>query len=236
MHCDIKDSKFKRISELAITATPFICLLFGLYYAYTGFYLRSRFNKTYEDFKTISYNINSLKLERYRGFDTNFVSLSNILPYDAEVTKEANNDASIKNRFGGQMFFYEALNSEAERTLYYGLISDKEKYKRVYSGVSAYIILLTELSSYECQVFSTYDWAKLLPNYVGFEASALDNKPSNGYTRLKVSLIPNAKDDALYANSIKDTGFVSDKPITRSLAKKKCDCGWNKCTFAIKLK
>ncbi len=236
MHSDLKDSKYKKITEFAITATPYICLCFGFYFAYTGFYLRGKFKKTYEDLKTISYNISSLKLEKYRNFNTNFVSLSNLLPYDIEVIKEENNDATIKNRFGGKMFFHEALNSEAERTLYYGLILDKEKYKRVYSGVSAYIILLTELSSYECQVFSTYDWAKLLPNYVGFEASALDNKPSNGYTRLKVSLIPDAKDDALYANSIKDTGFVSDKPITRSLAKKKCDCGWNKCTFAVKLK
>ena len=237
MSNDVKVSKFSLIVNFVVLLTPFIFIICGAYFGYFGFYMRNKFNKTFEDIQTIDKNIKQNHTGIYKNFDTQYVVLSNFLPYDLEVKNSASKTPLIKNRFGGNMFFYEALNSEAERTLYYGLISEPQKYKSIYTGVSAYIILLTGLSSYECQKLATHDWAKIMPNYIGIEVSSLEyNQIYNGFTKLKTSFIPDSENDALYHNSIKDKGYISVRPLSDARAKEKCNCKSDNCTFAIKLK
>ena len=236
MSDDIKVSKLRILVSIVVALMPFICIIYGVYFAYFGFYMRNKFNKTYEDIKYINQNIQELKQGVYYNFDTQYVALSNVLPYDIQVSKSGENTL-IPNRFGGNMFFYEALNSEDERTLYYGLIAEPQKYKSIYTGVSAYIILLTGLSSYECQMLASYDWRELLPNYIGMEVSSLeDGEIYNGFTKLKTGFIPDSENDALYYGSIKDKGYISQRPLGSKRAKSKCGCKTDACTFALKLK
>lgn len=236
MSDDIKTSKFKLLFNLVVTLMPFVCLIYGAYFAYVSFYLRAKYNKTYDDIKYINDRISEQLDGKYFHFDTQYVTLSNILPYDLKVTKEQNTTL-VENRFGGNMFFYEALNSEAERTLYYGLINEPEKYKQIYTGVSAYIILLTGLSSRECQTLATRDWIDLLPNFIGIEVSSLENNQIyNGFTRLKTSFIPGDDDESVYYSATKDKGYISRIPLGKIRAKNKCDCRTDSCTFALKLK
>ncbi|MBR3502439.1 MAG: hypothetical protein IKO06_05995 [Alphaproteobacteria bacterium] len=237
MSDDIKVSKFRILFNLVIFLMPFLFIIYGAYFGYFGIYLRNKFNKTYEDIKSINRAVKERTGNTFKNFDTHYVVMSDLLPYDLEVKTATGSSPLIKNRFGGNMFFYEALNSEAERTMYYSLASEPEKYKNVYSGVSAYIILLTGLNKYECSTLAMYDWANLLPNYIGIEVSSLDNgQIYNGFTKLKTGLIPDAENDHLYYNSIKDKGYVSISPLNKERAKSKCNCKKHTCTFAIKLK
>ena len=235
MSNEIRTSKFRIVFSLVVALMPFIGIIYGAYFGYFGFYMRNKFNKTYEDIEYINKNIKELNQGNFRNFDTQYVAFSNVLPYDLETSKSGENTL-IKNRFGGNMFFYEALNSEAERTLYYGLIAEPQKYKSVYTGVSAYIILLTGLSSYECRTLAEYDWDNLLPNYIGIEVSSLEHgQIYNGFTKLKTGFIPDAENDTLYYGSIKDKGYISQRPLGKKRAKSKCNCKTDACTFAIKL-
>lgn len=235
MSDEIKVSKFRILFNLVVALLPFIGLIYGIYFAYFGFYMRNKFNKTFEDIQYINRNIKEHKKEKYKNFDTQFVVLSDFLPYDLKISKSGDTTL-VTNRFGGNMFFYEALNSEAERTLYYGQINNPQKYKSIYDGVSAYIILLTGLSAYECQTLAMYDWASDLSNYIGIEVSSLENRQIyNGLTKLKTGFIPDAENDALYYGSIKDKGYISQRPLSKKQAKNKCECKKDFCTFALKL-
>ena len=239
MNDNIKPSKLKLLVHLTVALLPFICIIYGAYFGYFGVYKRNQFKKTYEDIEYINKNVKNRNPEKYKDFDNLYVSLSEILPFDLEVVKQSADTKIplIKNRFGGNMFFYEGLNSEAERTLYYALVNDSARYKKVYTGVSSYIILLTELSKYECKTLAMYDWSEVLPNYIGIEVSSLENNQIyNGFTKLKTSFIPDAENDALYAGSIKDKGYISQYRLTEKLAKDKCACITNTCTFALKLR
>ncbi len=239
MSNELKVSKVKIFFNILVAMVPVVCLIYGAYFGFFGIFLRNKFTKTYED---ITYINNAIK-ERisgvYKDFDTQYVSLSEVLPFDLEVNKQeqANGQPLIKNRFGGNMFFYEALNSEAERTLYYGLIKNPEEYRKVYNGVTSYIILLTGLNSYECRKLAMHDWGEQLDNYIGIEVASLDNNQIyNGLTKLKTSFISDAKNDALYYNAIKDNGYISNYPLSEKRAKEKCSCQSDTCTFAIKLR
>ena len=239
MNDNVKVSKFKVFVGIVIALLPFVCIIFGAYFGYFGIYKRNQFKKTYEDIEQINRNIKNRNPGKYKNLDNLYVSLSEILPFDLTVIRTGvkNEQPLIKNRFGGNMFFYEGLNSEAERTLYYALVDDTARYKDTYTGVTSYIILLTELSKYECKTLATYDWSELLPNYIGIEVSTLENNQIyNGFTKLKTSFIPDAKNDALYANSVKDKGYISRYPLTEKRAKDKCSCLMNTCTFALKLR
>jgi len=235
----VKVSKFKLLVHIVIALLPFICVIYGAYFGYFKVYKRNQFNKTYEDIKYINKNVRNRNPETYKNFDNLYVSLSDILPFDIVVDKQVANTNMplIKNRFGGNMFFYEGLNSEAERTLYYALVDKPSRYKEIYPGVTSYIILLTELSKFECQTLATHDWSDLVPNYIGIEVSSLENNQIyNGFTKLKTSFIPDTRNDALYAKSIKDQGYISRYPLTEKRAEEQCSCFLNTCTFAIKLR
>ncbi len=231
-------TKLRVFFKFIMSVMPFLGVIYGAYFIYTGYYLRGRLNKTCDDIRVFDRNLKGLGKYVYINFDNNYVVKAELLPFDMEVYRNKEDTLySIKNRFGGNIFFKEGLNSEAERMLYYGLINDHEKYKKIYTGVSSYILFFTGLDSFECKKLSTYNWAEMLPNYIAIEVSSLNvGRLNDGLNRLQTTFIPDAQYDDIYNRFIKDKGITSKEPLSDDKAKSACSCNSRNCTFAIKLR
>lgn len=223
-----KLSKFFRFLCILL---PFCLLVFGAYFIYFGIYQRNKIKKTYDDIITITKNIKSSYNGVYKDFNNENIILRELLPYDIHIDRE-NNNYGIFNRFGGQIFFYEAFFTMQEKILYFSLYNEPQKYKQLYNGTTAYLMLFTGLTRRQCRILATTDWKSFAPNYIGLEVSYLDNHGKyNGVFKLKTQLL-SEPDTKYYAS--KDEGIISSVPLTFQEAKNSCICSNNNCTIALK--
>lgn len=229
----VKKSKMESFFHFMLFLLPVLFVIFGAIFVYYGVFVRNNIIGTIDDIKTLAAKIQISFGGKYKNFNLDSLVLSETLPYSMKAQNTANT-YSLKNRFGGLIFFYEAFNTQEERLLYFSLYNDQKKYKEIYPGVSSYIILFTGLSKTECQILACTDWSLHLPNFIGIEASYLSpNARYNGIYNLKTQLLSDVKEEP---KKTEDLGIVSAKPMSKIMAKEACGCHSSNCTFAIKLR
>lgn len=213
---------------LLYTLLPVLLLVFGFFF-FCSLFLNSRINKTVDEVVNINKSVTQYFNGNYKNFDTKVVVGHGVLPFELN-----GGDYTLQNRFGGQIIFYEAMNTNAERLLYISLLKEPEKYKEIYGGVTAYAVLYTGLSHRECRRLSTVDWRKYINNFVGLEVSNLTpEEKSNGVYNLRMQLL---QEGDLYPLVTKDYGKVSREPLTDNEAEEFCKCSFfnDTCTVALK--
>lgn len=211
---------------------PIILVITGLYFAYFHFLADYRVSKTKNDIVFITQNIRTVfENVPFRDFDTTTIINGSYLPYELEP-QTVDGVTYIPNRFGGRIYFYEAFKTKLERSLFFSLYRDPDKYQSVYPGVGAYIILLTNLNSSECRRLAMIDWKKSNANFMGLEAAYLTpDDLINGLYNLRTHLLD---DNFGEVHHTKDKGLTSRVPFTRKQAKEACGCSWRSCTIALK--
>lgn len=210
---------------------PVLLVVFGIYFCYTGIYIRNKISKTYDDVITTNTNIKNFYTEKFKNFDTESVVLNNLLPFDAKSGSDESGYV-VYNRFGGRIFFYEAFYTVLEKRFYMNLYDNQEKYKRIYPGTTAYIMLYTGLSRRECRLLAQTDWKSFIKNYVGMEVSFLDARGKhNGVFNLKTQLLSEADN---YHLDSKDSGIISAEPLSEQESQTVCSCKKDNCTVALK--
>lgn len=211
---------------------PVLLVITGLYFAYFHFLADYRVSKTKNDIIFITQNIrNNYGTSNFRSFDTATIMSGSYLPYELEP-QTVDGVTYIPNRFGGRMYFYEAFKTRVERSLFFSLYRDPEKYQKVYPGVGAYVILLTNLNSSECRKLAQVDWKKDNSNYMGIEAAFLTpDDLGNGLYNLRTHIL---EDNFEEQHHTKDKGLTSRIPFTHKKARKACGCTWRSCTIALK--
>ena len=227
-----KTLAFESVVRLLYFFLPLLLLLFGAYFFYFKVYLRGKVNKTVSDIAVVTQNIQNAVAEgKYRSFDTNYVVLSNLLPYDIKVEQKGTN-YYVPNRFGGRMFFYEAFSNKKERTLFMALHNRPEDYQKVYTGVGAYMIVLTNLNKRECSTLSLVDWRRVNSRFMGIESAYLTpTKLYSGTYNLRTYILV---DNVGEEYSTKDDGIVSRSKLTPQEIDRACNCSWRSCSVALK--
>lgn len=233
MKTDNKSSLSSAIAKLFYLLVPVLLVVFGAYFFYLKFFVQKNIIKTQDDIMIVTKNIENYFVGRkIKDFNSNFMSYSNLLPFDLEINNSTGADAEIKNRFGGEMKFIESVATLSEQTLYFGLYKNQEKYKRVYQGVSSYVILFTKLKKRDCAVLSMIDWRRFIPFYLGMEASVRTQQhPNDGYFNLQNFILV---ENVNQKYKTKDLGITSRTPLSAETAKHVCNCEGKNCTFAVK--
>ena len=226
-------SGISSVLKLLYVLLPVCLVFFGAYFFYFHFTVQKKITKTKDDVAIITKNISiGLMGQKYKGFDSNFMAFSNYLPFDI-LPKETDLGYQIPNRFGGKMIFYEAVGNQQERMLYFGLYNNQKKYKEVYKGVSAYVILFTNLKQKECMALAQINWRDKHPNFLGQETAFVTiSSQQNGLYNLQNYILVDNLDEAKYKT--KDKGIISRKSLTKQEALKACDCVGRNCRFALK--
>jgi hypothetical protein len=142
----------------------------------------------------------------------------------------------ISNPFNGEFIIDEAVYNKKERTLYFALYDKQKNYHEVYSGVTAYLLVLTNLNRYECMQLAQVDWAAQYPNFMGIEPSFRSPKnPDNGtYNLANYVLADNQDEKDINTLTTIDEGKVFKTPLTGKEAFKQCKCFISDCTIALK--
>lgn len=218
---------------LTYILTPLMFIGFGVYF-YFGIGSRNKVSKTIDDIVVITKKVSESYLDRkYKQFNTDTVVLGNYLPYDIEPEMDGQHYV-IPNRFGGQMFIFETVANIRERTLFFGLYNQPERYQQVYSGVSSYVIMLTGINRKACRILAQTNWAGKIPNFMGLEAAYVNaESPNNGVYNLSNYVLTDNEGEQIKTI---DQGIVARGPLSKANAKKACQCLWRGCTFAIKFK
>ena len=211
---------------------PFVLVITGFYFAYFHFLADYRVSKTRGDIAYIAQNIQSVFGNTvFRNFDTATIINGSYLPYEIEP-QTVDGVTYIPNRFGGRMYFYEAFKTKVERSLFFSLYREPEKYQSIYPGVGAYVILLTNLNSSECRRMAMIDWGKDIANFMGVEAAFLTpDDLINGLYNLRTHIL---EDNFGEVHHTKDKGLTSRVPFTRKKAKEACGCSWRSCIISLK--
>ena len=221
------------IAKTFYLIVPLALLIFGAYFFCFKFFVQKNIIKTQDDIMIITKNVENYFIGRkFKDFNSNFMLYSNLLPFDLGTNNPTEVGTKIKNRFGGEMKFIESVATIDEQMLYFGLYKDKEKYKRIYPGVSAYVILMTKLKKRDCTILSMIDWRRFIPFYMGLEISVrTPEHPNDGYFNLRnFILIENIQQKY----QTKDLGITSRTPLSKQIAKKACNCKRKNCTIALK--
>src|SRR5574344_2119682 len=232
---DNNQSGVDGVLKLLYRLLPLVLVVFGGYFGY-GLYQQNKISKTYGDVLNVTKNVKAKYVGIYKNLDTREMVLNNLLDF-ADNIKETPNGYDVPNRFGGKTYFYEALNTKAERTLYYGLITDMNKYHQIYPGVTAFIILYTGLEQKVCKKLAQTNWKKFIPNFVGLEASYITPTAKyNGISKLKINFtVDDSENDVTYAKSnFQDKGYISSTPMTDEQSTTACACEKDNCTIALK--
>lgn len=203
----------------------------GFYFYFFGG-AKKKVYATANDIQFIARNIHDAFIgQKYRDFDTDTVVYKNFLPFSMEPIQTAMG-YQVYNRFGGKMYFYEAFGKIDERTQYFALYNDPQKYSEYYKGSGAYVILLTNLMHRECALLARVNWRRFIPNFLGMEVSAAKpSSPFNGVYNLKHYLLI---DNLGEQYKTQDEGVLSRRPMTEEDAEKACDCSWKNCMVALK--
>lgn len=222
---------FTKYVTALIVIVPIIVLLCGFYFYFYGS-MKKKVYATANDIQYIVQNIHDTFFgKKYGELNADTIVHNNILPFSIEPI-ETPLGYQIRNRFGGKMFFYEAFSRIEERTMYFTMYNDPEKYKKYYKGYGAYIILLTNLMKRECVMLSRVNWRKFMPNFLGMEVSAAKpTAPYNGVYNLKHYLLI---DNLGEQYSTKDEGILTRRSLSVDDAEKACDCHWRTCMIALK--
>lgn len=227
------NSSFNSVLRLVYGLLPLCLLIFGVYFFYHYFFIERNIIRTKDDIVFITKNVHTGLLgQKYKGFDSTFMAFSNYLPFDL-VPKANGNGYQIPNRFGGKMVFVEAVGNQTERMLYFGLYKNPKKYKDVYTGVSSYVVLFTNLKKRDCVALAQIDWRGLVPYFLGQEAAFVNlNSQYNGLYNLQNYILTDNLNEARYKT--KDKGVISRKPLTKEAAEEACGCVGRNCRFALK--
>ena len=200
---------------------------------FLGVVVRNSIEKTIDDVIDVTRKIaENYEDKKFRMFNTDAIALGEYLPYDLNAEQDGEHYL-ISNRFGGQMHFLEAVGNQKERTLYFGLYNRPEQYQNVYSGVSSYVILLTNLTSGICKTLAKTDWPSKIPNFMGIEAAyTTPTNQDNGLYNLSNYILTDNEGEAL--KNTADQGLALRRPLTEAEADKACRCSWRSCTIALK--
>lgn len=200
-----------------------------------GVIVRNSINSTIDDITEITRKLaENKKDEKYRLFNTDSIALGEYLPYDLKAEPDGEHFL-ISNRFGGQMHFLEAVGNKKERTLYFSLYKDPEKYHKVYDGVSSYVIFLTNLTAGICKELAKTDWPAKIPSFMGIEAAyTTPTSQNNGVYNLSNYIL--ADNEGEVAKKTVDHGMALRRPLTEAEAQKACGCSWRSCSIALKFK
>ncbi len=215
---------------------PVVLVVFGIY----AFYLKivqNRVIDTQKDLMTFTKNVSTRYNQTiYKNFDTDFISYSEYLPIDLKI-KKTDHGNEVVSRFGGKMIFKESPKTVEERDWYKFIIREKQRFEAHYNGLGAYTVLFTELRKQECVSLATTDWQKIIPNFMGLEASAVsDTHPYNGIENLHYYILAKDKDGNEYNEKPKgrDEGVISRGPMDTLEALKACSCFGSSCQVALK--
>lgn len=195
---------------------------------------RNNVSQTIDDIVKVTYKLaENYQEHNYHLFGNDAVAVGEILPYDVSVEEE-NGHYLISNRFGGQMHFLEAVGNKKERTLYFGLYNNPERYHQVYDGVSAYVILLTNLNSRICKTLAQTDWSAKIPNFMGIEAAyTTPTSQNNGVYNLSNYILTDNEGE--FIKKTVDQGVALRRHFTDDEAEKACGCLlWRSCSIALK--
>ena len=207
----------------------------GLYFLYFGHFEKNKIQKALENISSLVENIDKkFSNDKYKEFSTSTVALT-ALPYDMNSYKKDGN-THIFNPFNGEFIISEAMYNKAERTLYFALYDKQDQYHKVYSGVTAYLLTITNLNRYECMQLAQVDWAKSFPNFMGIEPSfRSDKNPDNGIYNLANYVLSDNQDEK-NINDMKtlDEGKVFKEPLSTKEAFMQCKCFISKCSVALK--
>ncbi len=210
-------------------------VLVGLYFLYFGYFEREKVQRAADEIEALTAGIEkSFGHEKYKGFNTHLVA-SAALPYSM-TTYTKDNKLHISNPFNGEYIITESMYNKEERTLYFALYDKQKQYNKVYSGVTAYMLTLTNLNRYECMQLAMIDWAKLYTNYMGIEPSFRSAKnPDNGTYNLSNYVLADNQDEK-NINDLKtiDEGKVYKTPLSATEAFGRCKCFISDCTVALK--
>ena len=198
-----------------------------------GVIVRNSINNTIDDIVDITRKIaEDSQGGKYRLFNTDSIALGEYLPYDLKAEADGEH-FMISNRFGGQMHFLEAVGNKKERTLYFGLYNNPERYHQVYDGVSAYVILLTNLNSGICKTLAQTDWSAKIPNFMGIEAAyTTPTSQNNGVYNLSNYILTDNEGE--FIKKTVDQGVALRRHFTDDEAEKACGCLWRSCSIALK--
>lgn len=170
----------------------------------------------------------------YRGVNTDAVVLGGNLPLEIR-SKFVDANYKINNRFGGRIYFYEALGDTVERDDYFTYGSDVQLYQRMTSKNSAFIISLTNLKKRECKYFATLDWKMYIPSFMGLEAAVLTpENMTSGVYNLNTMVLRDNEGEAPFAT--KDIGTISRTHLDSKQADEACNCFWKNCIISLKFK
>lgn len=226
-------SAISSVLKLLYLLLPLCLVLFGAYFFYYHFTVQKKITKTKDDVTIITKNIHTgLMGQKYKNFDSSFMAFSNYLPFDI-IPKPADVGYQIPNRFDGKMIFYEAVANQDERLLYFGLYKNQEKYKKVYKGVSSYVILFTNLKKQDCIAMARTNWKEISPQFLGQEAAYVNpQSQQNGLFNLQNYILVDNPKEKNYKTF--DKGITSRGPLTKEEATKACRCSGRNCRFALK--
>lgn len=233
MDSDVYDSTLKIIFHWLIV---FVAAIYGVYFLYFHVYVNYKISKTQEDIQLINRNVQEMYKGLYKNLNTFAAYQNHLIPSSVKGTRNEN-QVVLQHRFGGNLIIMEGLNSGSERSLFYGLINDPQKYNELSSGVTAYIIMLTGLDKKICRQFAQIDWLRVVPNFIGMEVSNIPaNNAYQGFNKLRAGFISDDKEnDRFYAHT-KDSGIISDVALSADEAKSACACRANGCSIALKLR
>ncbi len=229
-----KPSKLENILHQLYWILPLVAFAYGI----NHYYMKNRVQKTVEDVVQITKSVAADYLavgKNYRDFNTDIVVLSNYVPFGLDP-KQKDGRYILPNRFGGRMYVEEAVATQRERTLYFSLFQQQERYHQLYSGVGAYTIYLTHMSNQACKALATTDWAQLVPNFMGLEVAYNTKEDNdNGIYNLNYLLTDNSEEKI---PQTLDSGLIARRPLTKEEAQTACGCGYirNACSVALKFR
>ncbi len=208
----------------------------GMYFLYFNAFLGYKFGKACDEITILNRNVQNFYKGLYRGLNTDSAYTNQLIAPSMAATRNENG-VTLQNSFGGNIIIMEALNTGNERSLFYGLQTEPEKYKRLYQGVTSYIVMYTGLNKNMCMKFARNDWKLQIPTFIGIEVSNIPaNKIYQGFSKLRAGFIDDDKENDKYYTGTKDKGIISQYPLEKKEAEDACSCTENNCTIALKIR
>jgi hypothetical protein len=221
----------RKILKFLFYAMPVIFLFLVLYI----FCLRITKNRVYQTQKDIVFFVNKVKANyenmKYKDFNADYISYSEFFPMDVKI-KQTEEGNEMYSRFGGKMLFLESPRNIEERRNYFFIKREEKMFNARYDGLSAYIVVFTELRREECIDLARVNWKAIAPNVMGIEASYISrHEPYNGVENLNDYLLEDNPGEDFKSQ---DKGEIHRQTMTKWQAMNACDCLRRTCTVALK--
>lgn len=229
-----KDKKDSRM-ELFLTKFAIPAIIIGVcVYFFLEAVVRNNVNKTTEDIVALTRKMaENYENQQYKFLSNDAIALGEFLPYD--LVKEEGEHYTLSNRFGGQIHVMESVSNQKERTLYFSLYNNQKQYQKVYDGVGAYVVLLTNLTAGICKTLAQIDWPAKIPNFMGIEAAyTTPTSQNNGVYNLSNYILTDNEGET--PKNTVDLGIAQRRPLSEKEAQKACGCFWHSCSVALKFR